>query len=606
MNNTPYSPQASQYPYPQQQPEPKKKKNLPLIIVLCVIAAAAIAAGSFFIAMNVINNSRDEDDSEYVSEKKNKTKSKSTDDVDTSDTTETDNENESMYLYVSENYDRNDKKTLEYLTVLKDRNYKDSAALFSDLFDWKISLDYLNSDPNDTDGFEEPFSKHSKFFHFGFTVEGGIPDDSLDLKLAFVFLNKATGEERFIIDDWDLDKEYKEGKSSNISVSGGLVQYADDIEGCTVMRIVFYNAGTDDVISSREIEITDEYSVVITLAYLNTNKDDTATILNSISKYDSYLGLGFHFAGGDPKASYLIKEYFPDGRIYEARIPIAFADFNYDLSTVRPIKQPDIITEGVIKCEIYDADTGNLLFTHEIEVTDEKRADKVFNGELIFTYCNDNPKDKSTFKNKFSKYAPFLHIGYESSMENDSSGTVSLRYVLVYPDGNTENYSPFDYEYGGSFRYNFDTGLSDYSAGKFTIKYYDAASNELVGKFSFEITDEKPADSKYLNKVSATFINSDHDNQSATSDVKNGEYVHFGLKIDGAAPGDVLKYYINIEYPDGQFSHVYDTPSAKDDGTITIDRYWEKYTSGTGTMTIKIYDYDTYTLLATITTNVTE
>ncbi len=81
------------------------------------------------------------------------------------------------YGYVKENKNNDDYTTFEYLKSLKKDNYKDSAKIYKQLYDWKMEVIAVNTNNNDTVTNMSSLSIYSPVYvHFKLT--GGTPDDA--------------------------------------------------------------------------------------------------------------------------------------------------------------------------------------------------------------------------------------------------------------------------------------------------------------------------------------------------------------------------------------------------------------------------------------------
>ena len=91
---------------------------------------------------------------------------------------------ESMYLYVTHytNHNNFNQVTYGYLNALKAIDYEDSAAIYDELYRWKISLDYLNTDPENKEQIDESITKGAPYVHMGLILTGGIPKETIAIR----------------------------------------------------------------------------------------------------------------------------------------------------------------------------------------------------------------------------------------------------------------------------------------------------------------------------------------------------------------------------------------------------------------------------------------
>ena len=89
--------------------------------------------------------------------------------------------NEAKYLYCKESSDCTDSLTYEYMTELKNIKYKDSEKLYHKIYDLSLEVIFCNTDSYDEDTVNYSVSKYCTYFHIGFRVSGGTPDETFDL-----------------------------------------------------------------------------------------------------------------------------------------------------------------------------------------------------------------------------------------------------------------------------------------------------------------------------------------------------------------------------------------------------------------------------------------
>ena len=88
---------------------------------------------------------------------------------------------EAKYLYCKENGNCTDSLTYEYMKELKKAGYKDSESMYHALYDLRIEVIYCNNDSDDEDTILYSVSKYSSYFHIGFSISGGTPDETFNI-----------------------------------------------------------------------------------------------------------------------------------------------------------------------------------------------------------------------------------------------------------------------------------------------------------------------------------------------------------------------------------------------------------------------------------------
>ena len=89
-----------------------------------------------------------------------------------------DKRREAMYAYVTANLTNTNKTTHLYLNRLASMNYADSAALFENLYSWKITVTATTSSTNPEN--MDSIAKNRKFY-FHVAVTGGQPDETITI-----------------------------------------------------------------------------------------------------------------------------------------------------------------------------------------------------------------------------------------------------------------------------------------------------------------------------------------------------------------------------------------------------------------------------------------
>jgi hypothetical protein len=89
---------------------------------------------------------------------------------------------EAKYRYVLANQNNDDLTTYDYLCVLKNAGYKDSATIYENLYAWKITILGWSSYQNGS-YYKSSISKYNPVYcHF--TITGGVPGDSTRLSVS--------------------------------------------------------------------------------------------------------------------------------------------------------------------------------------------------------------------------------------------------------------------------------------------------------------------------------------------------------------------------------------------------------------------------------------
>ena len=81
---------------------------------------------------------------------------------------------ETKYCYIITSMDNDDAATYEFLKELKNVNYKDCKKIFKELYAWKATDFYFNTDPDSTESVDSISKSSPLYCHF--TISGGTPD----------------------------------------------------------------------------------------------------------------------------------------------------------------------------------------------------------------------------------------------------------------------------------------------------------------------------------------------------------------------------------------------------------------------------------------------
>lgn len=87
-----------------------------------------------------------------------------------------------MYGYVLAHENNTDLITYDYLSVLKQFNYKNSCSIYDALYEWRAKIVYLNTNEKDFSTVNKTISKTAPYVHFSFVLEGGPPGEKTKLK----------------------------------------------------------------------------------------------------------------------------------------------------------------------------------------------------------------------------------------------------------------------------------------------------------------------------------------------------------------------------------------------------------------------------------------
>ena len=153
---------------------------------------------------------------------------------------------ECKYSYVLANKSNKNELTYSYITELKEENYKDSAEVYKDIYRWRAK-GIINTTKDDYKTHSTSVSRYSKYVHFSFLLEGGLPGEKVELKYKLIYTNGSTFENKEIYVKYE--GETVEGEWDN-----GLHENPDKMKAGT-MTIELYNADTNDLIGSVSTEI---------------------------------------------------------------------------------------------------------------------------------------------------------------------------------------------------------------------------------------------------------------------------------------------------------------------------------------------------------------
>lgn len=158
---------------------------------------------------------------------------------------------EAKYLYCKENGNCTDSLTYEYMKELKKAGYKDSESMYHALYDLRIEVIYCNNDSDDEDTILYSVSKYSSYFHIGFSISGGTPDETFNIYRVVTY---PDGNSYNSSDDPWINLE--NGSTCSIYWSEGFFSDpAYDVTG--KMYIDLYNQKTKKRIKRVTVKITE-------------------------------------------------------------------------------------------------------------------------------------------------------------------------------------------------------------------------------------------------------------------------------------------------------------------------------------------------------------
>lgn len=154
---------------------------------------------------------------------------------------------EAKYQYVIEHKNNNDKTTFTYLKELKRQDYKDSAEIYGDLYEWRVTVIAVNSSETDETTNETSISRSSPvYFHIKLT--GGEPNSSMRITVKPHYPDGDT-------DEYTFDDKWTDGETGWYGWYGGLYEYPE--YGATgTLQCKFYDED-GNLIGSGSVRISD-------------------------------------------------------------------------------------------------------------------------------------------------------------------------------------------------------------------------------------------------------------------------------------------------------------------------------------------------------------
>ena len=154
---------------------------------------------------------------------------------------------ECKYCYVEDNLNNYDRTTFQYLKELKGKYYKDSADIYEDLYDWKVTVVAVNSSEDDSTTHKESISKY-RAVYFHIKVEGGEPGETIRLQAKATLPNGR-------VDEYVFDSEWSDGDNVWYGYYEGIYTYPEYGDTGT-MQCRFYNYSTGELLGSGSVRIT--------------------------------------------------------------------------------------------------------------------------------------------------------------------------------------------------------------------------------------------------------------------------------------------------------------------------------------------------------------
>ena len=152
------------------------------------------------------------------------------------------------YAYVLANKNNDDDFTYAYISELKEQNYKNAAEVYDEIYKWRAK-GIINNKKNDETTHCESISKYSSFVQFSFTLEGGLPGETVDLKYKVTYPDGSTFESK------EFWSNQSEGETFGSEWSNGLHKNPEKTKTGT-MTVELYNADTNELVGSVSTMVT--------------------------------------------------------------------------------------------------------------------------------------------------------------------------------------------------------------------------------------------------------------------------------------------------------------------------------------------------------------
>ena len=483
------------------------------------------------------------------------------------------------------------------IRFINDETDEEVGSISVDLTDedfFRLSILYCNDKPNDSSTVMDEISRYCTYYRFGYKISNNDSDEEAKIVLRTVYPNGKTEETTETVKfNESLAFEWLKGLADDGSVSAG------------TLKVEFCNKDTGTVIGSFRTTVTDtkpapgKFAGKVAGFYANTSGSDFETKLQSLSAAETiHIGITIKNAEPGAKINYHYLITFPDGSTEPgASDTMVNSDGSISFGRI----WSDGITDkgsGTLTITFYDHVSYELLGTASVEIDDRSEFD------IKILYYNDTPNDVSTKASEISTYCTYFAVGYR--IETDEPiDEIELTVRTVYPNGKSDDLtSTIDVNVDAVYRWT--RGLvndPDASAGAMKLEFYEKKTGLLIGTFTINVNDTKPAPGKFAGKVTGFYANADSgDFETKLPSLKMSGTISIGLIIEGAEPGSTLNYQYSIRYPDGSSGVGTGDATMDNNGFDAFGRIWENGISGTeGTLTVTFYDLDSYEELGTAT-----
>ena len=130
-----------------------------------------------------------------------------------------------------------------YLKELKDANYKDSATIYKNRYTWKVKPVFANNSENDETTLKSSTPSNCSYFHAGFEIIGGVPDETITMYAVTSFPNEGDYRSSWEWEDFTL------GYTCIIFWANGFDAYSG------TLTITVYNSANDQKLGSLSIRL---------------------------------------------------------------------------------------------------------------------------------------------------------------------------------------------------------------------------------------------------------------------------------------------------------------------------------------------------------------
>ena len=136
---------------------------------------------------------------------------------------------EAKYGYIIDHRNNTNTTTFAYLKNLKNKDYKDCANIYKELYEWKITVLAVNSDKDDDSTNKSSIKKNAPVY-FHIDLSGGEPNESIRITVKSTWPNGNTSEYTFD-SKWDKWSAGWYGWSEGPSITGTIRCYFYDEDG---------------------------------------------------------------------------------------------------------------------------------------------------------------------------------------------------------------------------------------------------------------------------------------------------------------------------------------------------------------------------------------